>query len=166
MQLDILFLDIDGVLNPYASHYPHIFAPQCVAELKRLFGVRPTLKVVFSTAWRLDTSFFVLGWLWHQHELPLRSVIGRTSDIGPSQRGEEVRKWLADSEFMFPGCKVGRYAAVDDETESLVEHLPSRCVFHCSPEEGLNRDVTDRLIRHFSAQTQSDCQKLFPDRHR
>jgi len=151
MQLDILFLDIDGVLNPYETRHRHVFAPHCVKQLKRLFEARPQLKVVFSTAWRLDTSFFVLGWLWRQHELPLRAVIGRTPNIAPSQRGEEVRKWLEDSVRTLPGCKVRRFAAVDDETEPLLEALPPSTVFRCNPDEGLNEDVTNRLIRHFQA---------------
>jgi hypothetical protein len=150
MQLDILFLDIDGVLNPYGTRHPHVFAPECVAHLKRLFAACPELKVVFSTAWRLDTSFFVLGWLWRQHDLPLRAVIGRTADVDPSQRGVEVRKWLTDSPTMFAGCRIRRYAALDDEPEPILEQLPPDSVFRCNPSTGLSGKTTDQLIRYFS----------------
>lgn len=149
MELDILFLDIDGVLNPYASRHPHIFSPECVARLKRLLKAHPRLRIVFSTSWRLDISLFELGWLWHQHELPLRSVIGRTCEIGYSRRGEEVKKWLEDADMTLPGCTVRRYAALDDETHYLVEDLPRGTVFRCNPETGLCEEVTDRLIRYF-----------------
>src|SRR5690349_13520799 len=94
MQIDILFLDIDGFLNPEKENHPHVFSSDCVSQLKRLFQARPKTKVVFSTAWRLDTAFFVLGWLWHHHELPLKAVIGRTPNIRHDQRGREIRQWL------------------------------------------------------------------------
>lgn len=150
MELDVLFLDIDGVLNPDRASYPHIFSPSCVAQLKRFFKARPATKVVFSTAWRLDTSFFVLGWLWHQHELPLRAVIGRTPEIRENLRGEEIAQWLKDAEAIFPGCTVRRYAALDDEVEPLLECLPPGSVFRCDPYHGLTGQVAERLIRHFS----------------
>ncbi len=149
MELDILFLDIDGVLNPYASKHPHVFSPDCVAQLKRLFGAHPKLKIVFSTAWRVGTPFFVLGWLWRQHELPLPAVIGRTTDIAPAERGREIRKWLEDAPRVFPGCQVRRYAALDDEVEPIREQLPRGTVFACEPGQGLTRETTDRLIRYF-----------------
>jgi len=151
MQLDVLFLDIDGVLNPHNTKHRHVFAPECVAQLQRLLAVHPPLKIVFSTSWRQGTPFFVLGWLWRQHELPLPAILGRTTYIDPSRRGEEVRKWLADSKSMFPGSKVRRYAALDDETEMLLDELPREIVFACDPAEGLNQEVTDRLIQHFQA---------------
>ena len=80
MELDILFLDIDGVLNPDKGDYPHVFCPDCVFQLKRLFRACPDLKIVFSTTWRLGVPFFALGWLWRQHDLPLKAVAGRTTD--------------------------------------------------------------------------------------
>jgi len=145
-----MFLDIDGVLNPFNTNHRHVFAPECVAQLKRLLAAHPQLKIVFSTSWRRGTPFFVLGWLWRQHELPLQVVAGRTTDIDPARRGEEVSKWLANSKLMFPGSKLRRYAALDDEVEPLLAELPPGSVFQCDPDEGLSKSVTDRLIRHFS----------------
>jgi hypothetical protein len=142
MEFDVLFLDIDGVLDPSETQHPHVFAPGCVSQLKRLLAVCPQVKVVFPTTWRLGVPFFALGWLWRQHELPLRVVMGRTSDIDPSRRGDEVRKWLEDSRLMFPGCKLRRYAAVDDEPEPLLQWLRAETVFCCNSREGLDELVT------------------------
>jgi hypothetical protein len=36
MQLDILFLDIDGVLNPDKAKTSSHFAPECIAEVQRI----------------------------------------------------------------------------------------------------------------------------------
>jgi hypothetical protein len=150
MQLDILFLDIDGVLNPDKAKGRADFAPECVAELKRFFAARPETKVVFSTSWRLGFPFFVLGWLWHHHHLPLQAVVGRTPVIAEDQRGQEVRKWLRDAPALHPGCKIRRYAALDDEIEPLMGWLPRRNLFRCDSSDGLTPEITDQLIQHFS----------------
>jgi hypothetical protein len=150
MQLDILFLDIDGVLNPDKAKGSTDFAPDCVAQLHRFFTARPHTKVVFSTSWRLGFPLFALGWLWH-HQLPLQAVIGRTPDIRNDLRGQEIRKWLQDATRLAPEDKVSRYAVLDDEVDPLLEWLPPRTIFRCDPYNGLTAEVTDRLIRHFSA---------------
>ncbi len=150
MQLDILFLDIDGVLNPDKAKSSNDFAPDCVGELKRFFAARPDTKVVFSTSWRLGFPFFVLGWLWRHHELPLQAVVGRTPVIAEDQRGQEVRKWLQDAPTLHVGCKIRRYAALDDEIEPLMGWLPRQTLFRCDPYHGLTPEVTERLIRHFA----------------
>jgi hypothetical protein len=49
MLLNILFLDIDGVLNPDKDNHPHVFAPECVAQLQRILDAVPTSHVVFTT---------------------------------------------------------------------------------------------------------------------
>jgi len=151
MQLDILFLDIDGVLNPDKAKGTTTFAPDCVGQLKRFLAARPQTKIVFSTSWRLGFPFFVLGWLWHHHDLPLQAVVGRTPAIGDKQRGQEIRKWLRDAPIFHRGCEIRCFAVLDDEVEPLLGCLPRRSVFECDPYHGLTDQVTDSLIRHFSA---------------
>ena len=48
----------------------------------------------------------------------------------------------------------GTTAALDDEVEPLLDCLPARTVFRCDPYHGLTRQVTDRLIQHFSPQSE------------
>jgi hypothetical protein len=151
MQLDILFLDIDGVLNPDKTENRAEFHPECVAELQRFFAARPDTRVVFSTSWRLGVAFFALGWLWHNHELPLQVVVGRTPTIAADQRGREIRKWLQDAPTRLVGCKIRRFAALDDEIEPLLGWLPRNTLFRCDPDHGLTPKITDHLIRHFSS---------------
>jgi hypothetical protein len=151
LNLDILFLDIDGVLNPDKAKSANAFCPDCVSQLKRFFVARPDTKVVFSTSWRLGFPFFVLGWLWHHHDLPLQAVVGRTPVIAEDQRGQEVRKWLEDAPKLHLGCNVRRYAALDDEIEPMMGWLPCQNLFRCDLYHGLTPEVTDRLIRHFSS---------------
>jgi hypothetical protein len=106
--------------------------------------------VVFSTTWRTGFTFFVLGWLWHQHDLPLQRVIGRTPDIRHDRRGDEIRQWLDDAPRRAPQHKIRRFAVVDDEVEPILEKIPKKAVFACDPWQGLTEDVANRVIRHFS----------------
>ncbi len=150
MELDILFLDIDGVLSPENASQPDVFSPECVRQLKRIFLSCPELKIVFSTSWRLGLPFFALGWLWRQHDLPLKAIAGRTPDLHADQRGREIRKWLQDAPALLPGCRIRRFAAVDDEIEPLLECLPVRNVFGCRPFDGLTERIANELVRHFA----------------
>jgi hypothetical protein len=155
MQLDVIFLDIDGVLNPDKDKYPHVFAPDCVAQLRRILDVRPAAYVVMSTSWRTGFSCFALGWLWREHELPLQRVIARTPDIQLNRRGQEIRQWLDDAPRLAPQHKIRRYAVLDDEPEPILEVIPRQHIFTCDPWHGLTSDVADRVIQHFSGVTAS-----------
>jgi len=150
MLLDVIFLDIDGVLNPVQTKHPHVFAPDCVQQLRRILDASPQIHVVMSTSWRTGFPFFVLGWLWHQHNLSVQRVIGRTPDIQNDRRGEEIQKWLADAPLRTKEHQVRRYAALDDEPEPILEVIPRQHVFTCDPCHGLTSDVADRVIRHFA----------------
>jgi hypothetical protein len=151
MLLDVIFLDIDGVLNPDKDKHPHVFDPECVRQLRRILDASPQVHVVMSTSWRTGFPFFVLGWLWHQHDLPIQRVIGRTPDIQNDRRGEEIQKWLADAPLRTKEHQVRRYAALDDEPEPILEVISRQHVFPCDPWHGLTSDVADRVIRHFAA---------------
>ena len=151
MLLDVIFLDIDGVLNPDKDNHPHVFAPDCVTQLRRILDAQPQAHVVFSTTWRIGFSFFALGWLWNQHDLPLKRVIGRTPDIKIDQRGAEISKWLSDAPLLSKEHKIRRFAVLDDEVEPILKTIPSKSVFACDPYHGLTETVADRVIKHLGA---------------
>lgn len=155
MLLNILFLDIDGVLNPDKANHQHIFAPSCVRQLRRILDAHPATHVVFSTSWRTGFSFFVLGWLWRQHDLPLQRVIGRTPEIETGLRGAEIEQWLQNAPLRSKDHKVARYAVLDDEVEPILENIPAESVFACNPWDGLTEEVADRVIAHFSEKSET-----------
>lgn len=70
-------------------------------------------------------SFFVLGWLWPQHELPYQRVIGRTPKFAAQTRGAEIKHWLDDATRYWKTDRVRRYAVLDDETEPILHHIRS-----------------------------------------
>ena len=150
MLLNVIFLDIDGVLNPLATDHPHVFSPACVQQLQRILSASPQTHVVFSTTWRYGLSFFALGWLWRQHDLPLGRVLGRTPELDPSHRGEEIQQWLAQAPRRSREHQVHRYAILDDEVEPILETLPASSVFACHPTDGLTPSIAERVIHHFA----------------
>lgn len=42
MDINVLFLDIGGVLNPDKQKHHHLFLPECVGRLRRIFGAQPS----------------------------------------------------------------------------------------------------------------------------
>lgn len=150
MEINVIFLDIDGVLNPDKTNHQHVFAPDCVKQLRRILDDSAQTHVVFSTSWRTGLPFFVLGWLWRQHELPLQRVIGRTPEIHTDKRGMEINQWLQNAPLRSKEHRVRRFAILDDEVEPILEVIPDRCVFACDPWHGLTEEVADGVIRHFA----------------
>jgi hypothetical protein len=93
---------------------------------------------------------FVLGWLWHQRDLPLQRVIGRTPEIHLEKRGAEIRQWLDDAPRRTKEHTVQRYAVLDDEVAPILEEIPAQSVFACEPWHGLTEEVANRVIRHLA----------------
>lgn len=120
-------------------------------QLRRILDHHPQVHVVFSTSWRTGFSFFTLGWLWRQHDLPRERVIGRTPDIETESRGLEIFQWLVDAVRYRKEDKIRHYAVLDDEVEPILEHIPGRSVFPCDPWHGLTEKIADDIIRHFAA---------------
>lgn len=151
MLRNILFLDIDGVLNHDKEDHPHVFAPDCVHELRRILEASPHTQIVLSTSWRTGFSLFALGWLWRQHGLPDERVMGRTSESRTGSRGAEIKQWLDNPPLLAEEYHVGRFAVLDDEVEDILQHIPEQSVFACDPWHGLTEAVANQVIRHLAA---------------
>lgn len=121
--MNILFLDVDGVLNSTRScvavgGYPHgfdsaqrgMFDEIAVMLIQRLCRAAD-VQVVVSSAWRLHHDYTAIG---VGLGLP---TIGRTPSL-PGVRGNEIKAWLAEHP------EVDRYAIVDDDPDMLPEQLP------------------------------------------
>ncbi len=156
MDIDVIFLDIDGVLNPSEGNHSHIFAPECVAEMHRILEHNPQAQVVFSTTWRIGLSFFKLGGLWHQHGLPINRVISRTPELHGAPRGKEIQKWLEDTATLNPVHKVRKFAVLDDEVGPISDFVPAESVFGCDHWNGLTPEIAGRVIRHLGGLKSED----------
>ena len=141
--LNILFLDIDGVLN-YASQTPansyggrfingEEIEPKLVKKFNKVFEEIPNLKIVISSSWRGNMKRLVWA-LRNAGFLYVENIIGRTPraisvtkkhyngetiDLPTpytllyERRGQQILKWFLDN----PGIskRMNNFIIVDDE---------------------------------------------------
>ena len=134
----ILFLDIDGVLNPKwwerkvsVDKFGCAFDSKCVAYLKKILD-ETGAEIVVSSSWKC------MGLADMQNMWKNRSLPGKVVDITPDMmsdemllneeigslnpldnRGCEIKGWLSKHEG-----EVLRYAVIDDMDDILPEQLP------------------------------------------
>ena len=149
---NLIFLDVDGVLNPVDGSHEHVFDSGCVQNLKLILDAVPNTRVVFSTSWRSGFTLFRLGWYWKHHGLDQELVLGGTpelqAEVGYEVRGKEITQWLAGRSLRIAGLELSRYAVIDDETELLRSDIPAVNLFHCEPHAGLTASIA-LLVKQF-----------------
>ena len=145
--LNILFLDIDGVLN-YASQTPansyggrfingEEIEPKLVKKFNKVFEEIPNLKIVISSSWRGNMKRLVWA-LKFAGFLYVENIIGRTSraiavtkkhckgvtiDLPTphtllyERRGQQILKWFLDN----PGIskRMNNFIIIDDESYDI-----------------------------------------------
>jgi hypothetical protein len=145
----LIFLDVDGVLNPVDGSHEHVFDSGCVQNLKLILEAVPNTRVVFSTSWRSGFTLFRLGWLWRHHGFDEELVLGGTpelqAEVGYEVRGREIAQWLAGRSLRIAGLELGRYAVLDDETELLRSDIPAVNLFQCKPQTGLTEAIAQSV---------------------
>lgn len=114
--MKVLFLDFDGVLNPFGKGMTMDFSPAACHNLNTLLKQHEDLKIVVSSAWR------------HKGYEYVREVLGkngidrdRVIDITPEgksmNRGQHIQKWLDDN------LHHGPFVIIDDESHSMDDLL-------------------------------------------
>ena len=124
--MNILFLDIDGVLNGYRSliglgAYPHAvkedqserFDWVAVGMIRRVCK-ECDVSIVLSSSWRIGMA--------NTHEIAKfldLPIIDKTPymDKPYSCRGEEIKQWLSEN-------PVDAYAIIDDDSDMLAIQVP------------------------------------------
>ena len=149
--MKIIFLDMDGVINPMNEYYEHLEAtkgefglgadrlryvnPRCSALLNEITD-KTGAKLVLSSCWRVGRDLDEL-----QAEFIRKGItgelIGKTPRTG-ERRGVEIQYWLDDNP------EVSQFIILDDDSD--MEHLMSHLV-RTDTEEGLTRKETDEAIR-------------------
>lgn len=116
--MNIIFLDVDGVLNMYGSScrtfmkpYRQHIEPHLVCRLNYICENVKDLKIVISSSWRsvmedLEIQIKEQGFkYWDSH------VIGKTPHI--RFRGHEIQAWINENKFK------DRYLVIDDEITDI-----------------------------------------------
>lgn len=151
----VVFLDIDGVMNSFASAKRfgsyQTFAPESVEALNHILA-ETGAEIVVSSTWRLSRSIGDLtGVLWGQG-VKCRPVIGMTPQLvdrvtssadvvlwRSKERGLEITAWL--EKF---GANVESYVVLDDDSDAGVGH--DGCFVQTEFEVGLTTADAQRAI--------------------
>ena len=146
--LNLLFLDIDGVLNYLTQDGNNSYngrfrigeeiEPKLVKKLNKVFQEIPNLKIVISSSWRANMKRTIWALKFAGFEY-IENIIGRTSsayavtkkrykgetiNLEPpytllnSRRGEQILKWIIDN----PGVskKLNDFVILDDESYDII----------------------------------------------
>ena len=146
--INLLFLDIDGVLNYLTQDGNNSYSgrfrtgeeiePRLVKNLNRVCKEVPNLKIVISSAWRgnMKRTIWALKFAGFEY---IENIISRTSSayavtkkwykgelinleppytILNHRRGEQILKWLIDN----PGVskKLNNFIILDDESYDII----------------------------------------------
>jgi hypothetical protein len=121
--MDIIFLDLDGVLNVIPQGfdlYGAIFHPEFVDNLKYIIE-QTGAKIVISSSWRLSGLWYLKN-MWEHRNYP-----GEIIDITPNLydkdhkriRGEEIDLWLKQNKKQ----NISNYVIIDDDSDMLENQL-------------------------------------------
>ncbi len=108
--MKIIFLDIDGVLNSFASiaENVHLVSDKCLHM--RLIIKATGAKVVVSSTWRIGETVPILDMMLWRSGMPYQSVIDVTPQL-EGIRGNEIEAWLKEHD------EVSRYCIIDDDSD-------------------------------------------------
>ena len=139
----IIFLDIDGVLNCAKTMQRHRgvigIDPYMVAIFNRIIFATDA-KIVLSSTWRLhkderdEIRSQVMDFIDVTPHLPLKNGYER------KERGCEVKAWLKEHP------EITTYAILDDNSD----FFPDQPLFKSSWQIGLTEDIAKDVIKHLN----------------
>lgn len=153
---NIIFLDIDGVLNH--GHFGKDendkfgFADDCIQNLKKILAKVPNTKIVISSAWKHFTMQGAVDQETHDWQQALCNkldvsrdiIIGSTPNIDNGNRADEIAEWLKQNKVK---VGLGAFAALDDECMALKAAFPNNVVdCSISTGEGLSERKANEAI--------------------
>lgn len=159
--MNVLFLDIDGVLNsarwmlkqPKTTNFIRELDRKAVALLAEIIA-RTNAKIVVSSSWRVMYAMSVLRDIFIESGFPAPCpIIGatptwcHTPDGVERVRGHEIQSWLNSSAEDATVERVEEFAILDDDSD--MAHLLPKLV-QTDFENGLERDHVERLVAMLS----------------
>jgi hypothetical protein len=138
--MNVIFLDIDGVLNsdatPNPRKFPYIVDADLLAIFKDLVS-RTGATVVLSSSWRADPVGLLAAKFYG---VPFNEVC---PDAPGVSRCEEMLQWLSAHQ------EVHRYVVIDDESDCL-DDLP---LFQPSSKTGITAEIAEGVVEYLSGRT-------------
>lgn len=158
----IIFLDIDGVLNPFEERYPlqrtdpqfnvHEYVAgfenlnldiDTVQQLNRVTGLTKA-KLVITSTWRIGDEEHFENLKKFMKLCGVRGeIIDRTPFIGLTNnqvvnRGQEIAKWLDKN------LGIKRFVIVDDDSDM---HPLEKYLVQTDYKHGLTKEAADEMIK-------------------
>ncbi len=145
--MNVIFLDIDGVLNcedtPNPRKFPYVVDARLLSLLKGLLA-RTGANVVLSSSWRTDPIGLLAA---KYYDVPFIDVC---PDLPAVSRCEEMLRWLSEHQA------VHRYVVIDDESDCL-DDLP---LFQPSSKTGLTIEIVEGVEKYLSGKRSSSGTKV------
>jgi HAD domain in Swiss Army Knife RNA repair proteins len=141
--MNVIFLDIDGVLNADSTanprNFPYVVDDRLLVRFRELVR-RTGAFVVLSSTWRVDP----VGRLAAKfYEVPFNDVC---PDMPGAPRCEEMLSWLRHHP------EVIRYVVLDDSDDCL-DQLP---LFQPSAKTGLTDDIASGISEYLAGRSDKD----------
>jgi hypothetical protein len=146
--MDIIFLDIDGVLRTHQSdsewseklntpifkRTDRLFSKNSVNDINYITSLTHA-KIVVTSSWRIHLSVIELNSIFKKRGI-IAEIIGKT-EIGLN-RGEEIRSWLDENDY------VTNYVVIDDQINDIIKTIPKCNVVKVDPIIGF--DNVDKVL--------------------
>lgn len=159
-KINVIFLDIDGVLNTprfqmiqiknfecdaYESQFN--FDPICMRNLKELID-KTDAYIVVSSTWRFDPDPRYMNEIVNNLKLYgiVDRIIGVTPDLSEKYnsmliRGHEIKQWIKENKNTF---NIDKFVIIDDDNDmfDLIDHLAE-----CDYEDGFINEVKEIALK-------------------
>jgi hypothetical protein len=139
--VNIIFLDIDGVLNKKRDQNKENFIDDKLIHILKTILNKTDAKIVLSSTRRLykDAKKIVKKRLL-QKEIEILSTTPKIGDS--SNRSKEIKRWLRDH------LNIKKYAIIDDREDAGYDM--EKNFFQTNPKIGLTYDIAEKIVDHFS----------------
>jgi hypothetical protein len=148
--MDIIFLDIDGVLRTTKSDiwwsqnlkspisenlFERKFDQKCVSLLNQICNITKA-KIVITSTWRTNFTFdqLKIEMLSRGIQAP---IIGTTPIL--ENRGMEIECWLDEN-------SANKYVVIDDNINDIKTHISPNKIVKCESSLGLSEKEFDKVI--------------------
>lgn len=159
MYKNLIFLDIDGVLNYYefnkiirskfannGSREEWLVSKICKEKVKLLNELceNSNASIVISSSWRKSHLLSELKELFNKCGATFE-IIDKTPSTEEGIRGVEVLKWIKKNVDNYHIYR--NYVIIDDESDFLIWQQEN--FFKCDPEIGLTKNICYRISNFF-----------------
>ena len=134
--MNIIFTDIDGVLNP---HFKKKWSKKAIDIYNRMC-INFNLKPVVTSTWRTNHSIEQLNIIFKEQGI-ITEIYDVTIVLDQTARGIEIKHWLDNHPY-------DKYAIIDDKTSDIDPHVSN--AVKCRSWIGLTEEEYQEVKKIFS----------------